>query len=84
MAPKTLLLGLSMIAAASPVSPAGAHRSEMTAAPSGSPGTRYCMHIEAFTGSLIEQVKCWTREDWAGQGVDVDRDWAANGVRTIG
>jgi uncharacterized protein YjhX (UPF0386 family) len=42
------------------------------------------MHIEAITGSRLELVKCWTRQEWAEQGVDVDQDWAKEGVRAIG
>ncbi|MBA3896796.1 MAG: hypothetical protein H0X36_06610 [Sphingomonadaceae bacterium] len=84
MAHKTSVLALSIIAAASTASPASAHRTEMTAAPGGNLETKYCMHIEAFTGGLVEQVRCWTRDEWAEQGVDVDRDWAENGVRAIG
>ncbi len=71
----TLALALSLVAAATPLS---------AAAPVGTSQTRYCMRIEAVTGSLIERVKCWTREKWANQGVDIDRDWPAEGVRTIG
>jgi hypothetical protein len=41
------------------------------------------MRIEAITGSRLEEVKCWTRAEWAEQGVDVDHDWAAEGVRVI-
>lgn len=84
MARKTMILALAMAALASPVSAASEARMEAGAAPSGSATTKYCMRVEAFTGSVIEQVKCWTREQWSNQGVDVDRDWAANGVRTIG
>ena len=36
------------------------------------------------TGTLIEQVKCWTREQWAQRGVDVDKDWPKEGVRIKG
>lgn len=57
---------------------------ETSEAPAGTPDTRYCMRIEAATGSLVERTKCWTREQWAAQGVDVDRDWPKNGVRAIG
>jgi hypothetical protein len=39
------------------------------------------MWMAATTGTLIDQVKCWTREQWARQGVDVDKDWAKEGVR---
>lgn len=84
MTRKTLLLALTIAAAASPVSATSGDRSQMATAPSGTAATKYCMRLEALTGSRVEQVKCWTREDWASQGVDVDRDWAANGVRTVG
>jgi len=49
-------------------------------APPGTPTTRYCMRIEAVTGTRIETVECWTREQWAEQGVDVDKDWPKEGV----
>jgi hypothetical protein len=52
-------------------------------APPGTAETRYCMRVEAFTGSRIELVKCWTREEWTKQGVDVDKEWAEEGVRVI-
>lgn len=55
----------------------------LAAAPAGSETTRYCMRVEAATGSRIEKVVCWTRAQWSEQGVDVDRDWAREGVRTI-
>lgn len=45
---------------------------------------RYCMRVEAATGSRIEAVRCWTRSQWEAQGVDLDRDWPVEGVRTIG
>ena len=83
MAHKELVLALTIIAAAAPGVAAG--RGPMpTAAPAGTPQTRYCMRIEAITGSRIEEVKCWTRDEWAEQGVDVDKDWAKEGVRTLG
>jgi hypothetical protein len=52
-------------------------------APAGTPETRYCMRIE-ITGSRIDIVRCWTREEWAEQEVDVDKEWAENGVRIVG
>jgi len=42
------------------------------------------MRIEAITGSRMEQVRCWTRAEWAEQDVDVDQEWAKDGVRVIG
>lgn len=52
-------------------------------APPGTPATRYCMRV-TLTGNIIEPVRCWTRDEWAAQGVDVDREWAREGIRTIG
>jgi hypothetical protein len=77
MAHKTSIAALCMIAAAAPA-PAAAQ------APVGTDTTRYCMRIEAVTGSRIEELKCWTRDEWAENGVDVDKDWSREGVRTIG
>jgi hypothetical protein len=85
MAHKEWLLALTLIA--SPVSAAGEHPAQTVpaaVAPAGTPQTKYCMSIEAITGSRLEEVKCWTREEWAERGVDVDQDWPKEGVRTIG
>jgi len=88
MAHKGLIIAFSAIFAASPVGatqtdPTSSQEPAMTA-PAGTPETKYCMHIEAITGSRLEEVKCWTRAEWAEQGVDVDHDWAKEGVRTVG
>jgi hypothetical protein len=82
MALKQFAVALSLAAAASPV--AASRHEPATPAPAGSPETKYCMHIEAITGSRLEKVKCWTRAEWAERGVDVDQDWAKEGVTTIG
>ena len=84
MAYKQLALTLAMIGVASPLSAAIQDPTLATNAPAGTAETRYCMHIEAITGSRLEKVRCWTREEWAEQQVDVDQDWAKEGVRTIG
>jgi hypothetical protein len=81
MAYKGLALTLGAIIAGSAA--ANAQPSD-TGAPSGTPDTRYCMRVEPQTGSRIESVECWTREQWADGGVDVDKDWAKEGVRTLG
>lgn len=83
MALRKLAVALSMIAAA-PVSAAVQEVTPEPGAPAGTPETLYCMHIEAITGSRLEKLKCWTRAEWADRGVDVDRDWAREGVKTIG
>jgi len=84
MAHGKLVLALSVIAAATPVWAAPEDRPRPATAPPGTAETRYCMRIEAITGTLTEQVKCWTREQWAKQGVDVDKDWPKEGVRIEG
>ena len=53
-------------------------------APAGSPTTRYCLRVDPPTGSRIETIQCRTREGWAELDVDVDQEWADNGVRVIG
>ena len=87
MAHKEWLLALTLIVATSPVSAAGEDRPQVfpaAVAPTGTPQTQYCMYIETITGSRLEEIKCWTREEWAERGVDVDKDWPKEGVRTIG
>ena len=53
-------------------------------APTGTPETRYCLRVGPLTGNLVETVECWTRKQWAEQGVNVDQEWAREGVRVIG
>jgi len=81
MATRKWALALAALAAAAPA--AAMRDARPATAPAGSPDTRYCMRIEATTGSRVEQVRCWTRAQWAAQGVDLDRDWPTEGVRTI-
>ena len=77
-----MLIAVSLIAG---VSPAAATQTEPGAgAPPASADARYCLRLEAFTGSRIETVRCKTRQDWAELGVDVDEEWAEEGVRVIG
>jgi hypothetical protein len=52
-------------------------------APPGSPTTRYCLRVDPVTGSRLETIQCRTREDWASLDIDVDQEWAENGVRVI-
>ena len=83
MAPKHLLVATMMILT-SPALATAHGPTPATGAPAGGPQTLYCMHVDPITGSLVQTVQCWTREEWADQGVDVDREWARNGVRVIG
>lgn len=81
MALKILVVALTMAVAASPLS-ATKPEPTPTVAPEAGPGAKYCLRIE-ITGSRIEKVRCWTREKWAEEEVDIDREWAANGVKVI-
>lgn len=82
MAHKSLVIALGMIVAASPAYAAIQEPAAM-GAPEGTPDTLYCMRIEAIIGSRLEEVKCWTREQWAENEVDVDAEWAKEGVAVI-
>ena len=77
MAPITLIAALSALTLASP------NAERPAEAPKGDAATRYCMNIEAVTGTRIERLKCWTRAEWKSQGVDVDEAWGEEGVKVI-
>lgn len=78
---RALIIALSVIVASSAA--ASTQTTDTTTAPAGNERTRYCMRVEPQTGSRIESVECWTREEWAEGGVDVDKDWAKEGVRVL-
>lgn len=82
MAHKELIFALGLIAAASPVSASRPEPIPATA-PAGGPETRYCLRVEPHTGTRLESVECWTREQWAAAEVDVDEEWPKEGVRII-
>ena len=85
MALKLAAVALTLIVvAASPLS-AGQPESDLRAgAPEAGPDAKYCLRVDPFTGSRIETVQCWTRQRWADQGVDVDKEWAKEGVAVKG
>jgi len=70
---------MSLIASASqtPANPASA------VAPPGNSETRYCLRVDPLVGSRVETIQCKTRDEWAALEIDVDQEWAENGVRTI-
>jgi len=35
--------------------------------------TKYCIQIDAMTGSRINKVECRTKAEWAQLGVDIDQ-----------
>jgi len=70
----SLMLATSQPAAGDPAT---------TGAPAGDSNTRYCLRVDPITGSRMETIQCRTREDWALLEVDVDQEWAENGVRIL-
>ena len=86
MARKALTIALATLFAASPASVAAQWANPpLQISPEAAADLKlYCMHMEAFTGNIAERVQCWTRAEWADQGVDVDKEYPKNGVRTVG
>jgi hypothetical protein len=82
MARKIWVAALGLLAATSASAGASTGPASMPA-PAASPGAQYCLRVEAVTGTRLESVLCWTRDEWAEQGVNVDDDWAEEGVRVI-
>ena len=80
---KSLITALGIFAA-SPVAAASVDAPAATPAPPGGPVTLYCLKVGPLTGNIAETIQCWTRAEWWDQGVDVDKEWAKNGVWTIG
>ena len=86
MAYKAALVALSMIAVASPVTasqPEPAMPTAGEAAPPAPADARYCLRVDPVIGSRIANILCETREQWAMLEVDLDREWAKEGVRVI-
>jgi hypothetical protein len=92
MAFKILAVALGMIVAASPLSATTPEPTPRTLPPTEAPGTQYCLRVGPYTGTRLDSVQCWTRQEWAeqcayedwpweDQCVDVDKEWARNGVR---
>lgn len=83
MAFKEMVAALSMIVAASPgLASVQTEPAPEAGAPTAPAGARYCLRTEV-TGTRIESVVCLTREEWADGDVDVDKEWAENGVKVL-
>lgn len=78
---KSILTIAVTVAAASP---AVASQMPADGAPQAGPDALYCLRIEPELGSRIETVQCYTRAGWAAMDVDLDAEWAREGVRVIG
>ncbi|MEO7241079.1 MAG: hypothetical protein ABIW16_06730 [Sphingomicrobium sp.] len=83
MARKEFIVALSMIVATSPVSAAPSEPTEEAGAPEAGSDARYCLRIEPITGTRIEAIRCETREGWVRLEINVDEEWAKEGVRVI-
>jgi len=83
MTHKLWVVAVSFIVATAPLSAANAGPMGGPT-PSDSADARYCLRVAPATGSLAETVRCWTRAEWADQGVDVDKEWAKEGVAKKG
>ena len=83
MAHKAVIAAFSMMAFAAPALASHPEHDPSAAAPQASENAQYCLNIE-ITGSRVEKVLCLTRQEWVDQDVDVDQEWAENGVRVIG
>lgn len=83
MAHKELIVALGLAVAMWQLPAANSHSAPPAAAPPGTASTRYCLRVDPVTGSHIETIQCRTREEWSELDVDVDQEWAANGVRVL-
>lgn len=79
MALKLMVLAFGMVVA-SPLSATTPGDRPESEAPVASADGTYCLHVENVTGSRIETIQCWTREEWAAQEVDLDAEWPKEGV----
>ncbi|GAA3901782.1 hypothetical protein GCM10022276_20640 [Sphingomonas limnosediminicola] len=80
---KLPLITLGIVAASSPLR-AQPEVAPASVAPSAPADARYCLRVDPIIGSRMETIQCRTRDDWASLEVDVDQEWADNGVRVIG
>ena len=74
---RTFVIALGMVAASPTLA---SPREPLPEAPVANSKGEICLRVAPLTGNIAETVRCWTREEWADQGVDVDKEWAENGV----
>lgn len=80
---KEIVAASILFGAACPVFALQAVPEPQQGAPEAPANARYCLRVEAPTGTRLETVQCWTRSEWAEMDVDVETDWAEEGVRII-
>jgi len=79
----SLAVALTAMIAASGASAASLQWAQGQPAPAGNNATRYCLRVDPNTGSRMETIQCYTRAEWAQLEVDLDKEWATNGVKTL-
>ena len=72
-----------LIVTASPISAVHAKPAPAPIDPATSADARFCMRVGPWTGTNIERTRCWTRQQWADQGVDLEKEWPREGVRIL-
>ena len=77
MAHRYLIAALALVAAPAFAS---VHDNPAGDTPVESANGKFCLKVEPNTGSKVETIQCMTREEWVAQGVDLDREWAKEGV----
>ena len=80
---KGLIAVLGIIVAASPVAASQPDLTPATGAPPGTPATRYCLRVEPSPAAASRRSNAGPANEWADQGVDVDKEWAKEGVRVL-
>jgi hypothetical protein len=83
MAYKQPLFALAIMAAASPLWASQPESLPRPGAPAAPPTALYCLRVDPITGTRMETIQCRTREEWAALEIDVDREWADNGVKIV-
>jgi hypothetical protein len=83
MAHHELVLAFGIIAALSPASAQSPDPMPAASAPTGDADALYCLKVGPITGTRLERVVCWTRQQWTDQDVDLDKEWADEGVAVI-
>ena len=65
--------GIALFAAPVAAESSAANEDRSSKSASASKATKYCIALEKTVGSRLNRKECRTKEDWARQGVDVDK-----------
>lgn len=74
MTSKLILVALSTVLIAAPVSAKGTEGDEKTADKAANVDTKkYCIQYDSVVGTRVARTQCLTKDEWKKQHVDVDR-----------